>query len=192
MQRTDDRDLGDAATHAITHAYSFLDAANRLREVVRSMPGLKHNHEYELFIRGTKNVEELRDVVQHLNRELKNIAQRRTASMGTLTWLGPSPSTDSPATAWILQCGSFYPEQMTIGPEMDLLTGVREGGVEDICLTTSVTRVNLTQTYDRIQRLIRGIKGAARNVPAEKGRLGSDVLMHFELMPVPDESQEED
>ncbi len=190
MERGESRDIGDAASRAITHAYSFLDAANRMREVVRSMPGLKHGPEYELFMRGTGDIEDLRDVVQHLNRELENIAHRRTASMGTITWLGPSPNAVSPATSWVLQCGSFYPDQMTFGPTMDLLTGVREGGIEDICLTTSTVRVNLTETHDRIGRFILAIEGPVRDIPAPNGRLGSDVLMHFELTPVESESDE--
>ena len=188
MQRTD-KPNPDDATRAITHAY--IDAANRLREVVRSMPGLKHNHEYELFMRGTNSVEQLRNVVQHLNQELKTIAERRTASMGTLSWLGPSPAPDCPATAWILQWGSYYPELRTVGSRIDLLTGVTEGGVEDICLTTSATRVDLTHTCDRIQRLIRAIEAAARKLPAKSGKLGSDVLMHFELRPAPTQPQGE-
>ena len=131
-------------------------------------------------------------MIQHLNRELDNIANRRTASMGTITWLGPSPSPVSPATSWVLQCGSFYQDQMTFGPKVDLLTGVREGGIADICLTTSTVRVNLTQTYDCIGRFIRGIEGSVRDVPAPNGRFGSDVLMHFELTPVEAESDEEE
>ncbi len=192
MERGEGRNIGDASSRAITHAYSFVDAANRLREVVPQMRGLKHNSEYELFIRGTRDIKNLRKVVQHLNQELRNITNRRTASMGTITWLGPSPSPVSPATSWILQCGSFYQDQMTFGPKIDLLTGVREGGIADICLTTSTVRVNLTQTYDCIGRFIRGIEGSVRDIPAPNGRFGSDVLMHFELTPVEAESDEEE
>ena len=176
--------LGNLSVGALAHTYAFIDAANRLREIARSMPGLKHNQEYELFMRGTTDVEGLRDVVQHLNRELQNIATRRTAAMGTITWLGPSPAPNAPASAWVLQTGSFYPGQMTYGPEMDFSAGLKEGTIADLSLTTSAVRVNLSDVHGRIERLMRSLEGAVREHPAEKGRLGSDVLMSFEARPV--------
>jgi len=67
------------AVEAIVLAYGVVDAANRFREVLRSFPGLKQNAVFQLFIRQTAAVESLRDVIQHLNRELRSIGEQQSA-----------------------------------------------------------------------------------------------------------------
>jgi hypothetical protein len=66
---------GNRATKAvegIVYAYGVIDAANRFREVLRVFPGLKQqNPVFKLFIRTTATVEKLRDITQHLNKDLQ-------------------------------------------------------------------------------------------------------------------------
>lgn len=178
---------GDAnkgvAIEAIADAYSVVDAANRFREVLRVFPSLKQNEVFKLFIRQTAPVETLRDVVQHLNGELANIAAQQSSALGTITWLGPSPHERAPPTAWILQPGSFYPGQATFGPMMDLEAYLGPGEVRQIHLVTSDVRVNLSDVIDRIRTMIRSLEPSVREHSGGKELLGSDVLMHFEFTP---------
>ena len=175
------------AVEAIVHAYGVVDAANRFREVLRSFPGLKQNAVFQLFIRHTATVESLRDVIQHLNRELGSIGKQQSAPLGTLTWLGPSPGEESPPTAWILQPGSFYRGQVTFGPMMGLEARIPLGEIRQVHLVTSGVRVDLSDTVERIRVMITSLEPSMReHATTGKKLLGSDALMHCVLKPVPD------
>jgi len=176
------------AVEAIVHAYGVVDAANRFREVLRSFPGLKQNAVFQLFIRQTAAVESLRDVIQHLNGELRSIGEQQSAPLGTITWLGPSPNEESPPTAWILQPGSFYRGQVTFGPMMDLEARIPLGEISQVHLVTSGVRVDLSDAVERIRIMITSLEPSVREHASGKELLGSDVLMHFALTPSPDDT----
>ncbi len=181
-----------AAVEAILHAYGVVDAANRFREVLRSFPGLKQNAVFQLFIRQTATVESLRDVTQHLNRELHSIGEQQSAALGTITWLGASPNEESPATAWILQPGSFYRGQVTLGPVIDREARIPVGELRQVHLVTSGVRVDLSDTVQRIRIMITSLEPSVGKHASGKELLGSDVLMHFAFTPSPDASAEPD
>ena len=164
------------AVEAIIHAYGVVDAANRFREVLRSFPGLKQNAVFQLFIRQTEAVESLRDVIQHLNRELRSIGEQQSAPLGSITWLGPSRNEKSPPTAWVLQPGSFYRGQVTFGPMMDLEARIPLGEIRQVHLVTSGVRVDLSDTIERIRIMITSLEPSVREHASGKELLGSDVL----------------
>lgn len=173
-----------ATVQAIVYAYGIIDAANRFREVLRCFPGLKQNAVFQVFIRGTASVETLRDVIQHLNNELRDIGEKQSSALGTITWLGPSVEDHSPPTAWILQPGSFYPGQITHGPMMDLEARVPPGEISQIHLVTSGVRVDLPDVIKRIRTMIASIEPSMREHCTGRELMGSDVVMHFSLIPV--------
>jgi hypothetical protein len=181
-----DEALGERAVEAMAYAYGVIDAANRFREVLRSFPGLKQNEVFKLFIRATAGVERLRDITQHLNRELKAIDAIQSAALGTITWLGPSPTEDSPPTAWVLQPGSFYNGQRTFGPLIDREARLAPGEIGQVSLVTSGVRVDLTDVVRRIHRMLAALEPSVREHSKGKELLGSDVLLHFTLRPVGD------
>ncbi len=176
------------AAEAIVHAYGVVDASNRFRQVLRSFPGLRQNTVFQLFIRQTAAVESLRDVIQHLNGELRSIGEQQSAPLGTITWLGPSPNEESPPTAWILQPGSFYRRQVTFGPMVDLEARIPLGEIRQVHLVTSGVRVDLSDAVERIRKMITSLEPSVREHASGKEALGSDVLMHFALMPIPDDT----
>jgi len=178
--------IGTATIQAISNAYGVIDAANRFREILRCFPGLKQNAVFKVFIRATATVEDLRDVIQHINTELKAIGEKKSSALGTLTWLGPSTNEGSPPTAWILQPGSFYPDQITHGPMMDLEAHVSPKKITQIHLVTSGVRVDLLDVVNRISTMIRSLEPSMKEQSEGKKLMGSDVLMHFSLTPKPD------
>ena len=175
-----------AAIEAIVYAYGVIDASNRFREVLRTFPGLKQNPVFQLFIRKTATVESLRDIIQHLNSELKNIGKKQSAALGTITWLGPSLNNKSPATAWILQPGSFYPDQITHGPLIDLYANIPLGHVSQIKLVTSGVRVDLSDVIKRLHTMITSLEPSMKEQSVGKELMGSDILLHFTLTPIPE------
>lgn len=172
------------AVPAMLDAYSFIDSVHRFRELLQVTPGLKHNAPFELFIRRTNDVRELRHIVQHLNREVDRIANEGWAALGTLTWLGPSPVPESPASAYILQAGTFYAGQLTHGPMIDTWSSLPKGEIADISLLTAGLRVNLSTVIGNLRSITRSLEAPLEEFAAGKERFGSDVLMTFYLTPV--------
>lgn len=152
--------------------------------MLRCFPGLKQNAVFQVFIRGTASVETLRDVIQHLNNELRDIGEKQSSALGTITWLGPSVEEHSSPTAWILQPGSFYPGQITHGPMMDIEARVSPGEISQIHLVTSGVRVDLPDVIKRIRTMIASIEPSMREHCTGRELMGSDVVMHFSMIPV--------
>jgi hypothetical protein len=176
--------LGNRAVLGLLHAYSIVDAANRFRDALRVMPGLKHNDIYESFMRSTTAVDDLRNVVQHINTELPKIEMRRTAALGTLTWLGPARPAGQLPSAWILQAGTFYPNQLTFGPVIDQQMIMESDEVTAITLTTSGAQLNLTDLRLRVADMIHSVENALSDHVVGKETLGSDVLLTLTFHPV--------
>lgn len=126
----------------------------------------------------------LRDVTQHLNRELRAISDRQSAALGAIAWLGPSPAEDSPPTFWVLQPGSFYPKQLTFSPLIDLEARLAPGEIAQVSLVTSRVRVDLSDVVRRIRGMLAALEPSIREHSQGKDLLGSDVLLHFSLQPV--------
>jgi len=173
---------------ALVDAYSVVDSAHRFREVLRVTPGLKHNAEFELFMRRTQAVEELRHVVQHLNREVDAIAQSGRAALGTVTWLGPPKVPGNPPTAWALQAGTLYANQLTFGPMIDLESTFTPGEFIDVSLSTLGVALNLSKLVAHLRAMIQSLEPSLQEYAAEKERFGSDQLFSFSLVPVNEES----
>lgn len=172
------------AVPALLDAYSIIDAIHRFRELLRVTPGLKHNAPFELFMRQTKDIRELRHIVQHLNREVDRIAQEGWAALGTLTWLGPSTVPDGPPSSYILQAGTFYAGQWTHGPMIDTYSSLPKGEIADIAILTAELRVNLSTIMNNLRSITRSLEGTLQEFAADKERFGSDVLLTFVLTPV--------
>jgi hypothetical protein len=172
------------AIPAMLDAYSFIDSVHRFREVLQVTPGLKHNAPFELFMRRTSDVKQLRNIVQHLNQHVDQIAREGWAALGTLTWLGPSAVPDGPPSSYILQAGTSYPGQLTHGPMIDTWSSLPTGEIADISLLTSGLRVNLSTIIDNLRSILRSLEGSLEEFAVGKERFGSDVLMTFTLTPV--------
>ena len=178
-------DPASLVVEAVVCAYGIIDAANRFREVLRTFPGLKQNSVFKLFIKKTADVEALRDIHQHLNREMENIGKRHAAALGTLTWIGPSPAPDSPPTAWVLQPGSFYPGQFAMGPKIDLEAREPRGRISQMRLVTSGIQVDLSAVVNEILDMTKSLEPSIRESATGKELLASDIWVHFALKPLP-------
>lgn len=184
MTRSSRAKLRNEAVEGILLAYAVIDAANRFREVLRVLPGMKQDHTFEIFMRGTSEVEKLRNILQHLNRELDAIGTLAAAPLGTITWLGPSPVRNAPPSAWALQPGSFYQGQQTYSAVIDRLARLGPGEIGQVTLAARNVRVDLTATVSRMRAMLEAIEPGLRAHARGKPRLGSDVLLGFALRPV--------
>lgn len=87
--RGEDRDP-DAEAAAVMTAWSMVDAANRLRVLLGTMPRLKKSEpKHQVLLRRLATFEELRNPIQHLNTELTKRSQSHDATLvwGALAWV---------------------------------------------------------------------------------------------------------
>lgn len=181
--------LGVAPVEALTDAWSIIDTVNRFRELLRSCPGLKHNAIYELFIRNTAIVEELRDSIQHLNnRELQQVANAALAPLGTITWIAGAALCGGRSTGFTLEAGSRYPGLTTYGPVFDLERVPLDDQLHDIRLALTEKSASLDDLVARVASMIRSLEPNLRTFSEGKPLLGSDQLTGFALEPVQDET----
>lgn len=192
VQEIVDKNAPDGwAVYALLESYSIIDSAFRFREILRATPGIKHNTTFELFIRRTQKIETLRHIIQHLRGEIDTIAAEGLAALGTITWLGPSAAPDGPPTAWILQPGTSYPGQWTHGPVVDTYSSLPDKEISDISLATAGAKINLTEIVSHLRSMIKSLEPSLEEFAKGKELFGSDVIMHFELIPIPEgETQE--
>jgi hypothetical protein len=154
--------------------------------VLRSFPGLKHDAGYKVFMQATKPIESLRNIVQHINGELRNIGFARRASLGAVTWWGRPATADSLPAVWTLQPGSFYPEQRTYSPPINWrgISELREGDIAKVALDTNGQCVDLSDVVARVEAAIRTLEPALQLFSEGKELLGSDMLLCLRLRPV--------
>lgn len=69
------------------YAWSIVDAAHRLTELIRVLPGLRRGAWWRLFIQRTKHIEELRHSWQHQASQSSEIVTRRGQIWGSLGWV---------------------------------------------------------------------------------------------------------
>ena len=113
------------SVRAVRHAWTFIDAVHRFRVVLQQTPHVKHNHVYELFMRRTETVTEMRNKAQHLNHELARIAERGQGAYGTLTWvLGVGE--DRVPRPMMINVGTAYGR--VVGPVVDFEERLPIGG----------------------------------------------------------------
>lgn len=184
LSKEDRGPLGDRVVRGLLHAYSVIDSGHRFRELLQHFRGLEHNAVYEIFMRGTKDVEPLRHIVQHLRGNVDRIAEEGLAALGTLTWLGPSAVPGGPPTSGILQPGTFYGKQLTYGPVIDLESSLSEHSIADISLATAGSKVNLSKLVERLQGFVKGLEPSLEEHVRNKERFNSDVIMAITLTPV--------
>lgn len=73
---------------ALSNAWQVIDSVNRLRDLLRQAPGIKHGVEYELFVRNTEKVVCLRNNIQHLSGTIiKKFIEGKIPAWGTLNWV---------------------------------------------------------------------------------------------------------
>lgn len=83
----------DQVVRAIASAWILIDVSHRIRELVQTVPGLKQKlPRLQLFIKNTKNVETLRNYVQHLRTGITDLPTPSTPLWGVISWVSRTAS----------------------------------------------------------------------------------------------------
>ncbi len=130
---------------ALAEAWSVVDWVHRLRRLLDQMPGIKKRAVgYQLFWRRSKGVEDLRHMIQHLDRRIDEVAAGGYPAMGTLAWY---MFLDAPGGG-VLKCaiGFFVPGRLfKTTLTVDDASGKRlRAAVDHVTLRTSTTQVSIS------------------------------------------------
>jgi hypothetical protein len=164
---------------AIQDIWSIVDSVQRLRKLLRQCPGIKQRSTgMVLFFKSTKQVEPLRNIIQHLETQINELIERDLPVWGVLTWVTvPNPSTFSGYTcsliAGTLSPGSHLminPAGKSILPPIDLIT-----------LTAGGNEVCLGHIMSEIEALTRSIEDSMRKQFKELPQAGADLLFVAEF-----------
>lgn len=179
LSRNDDPDRRRNCISAIRHTWTLVDAVHRFRVVLQNAPGIKHNHVYELFMRGTEGVTTIRNAAQHLNHELAGIAQRSQGAYGTLTWI-VGAGEDQVPKPFMLNIGTAY--GCVVGPMSDFEERVPVSEIRRVRLELADRLLLLSDPYESVVSMVRSLESALSGFADGRERFGSDQLMGFRFV----------
>ncbi len=77
---------------SVLDAWSIVDSVHRLRALLRQAPGIKQKSSgLRIFLRRTAHIKDLRNSVQHLNRQIDAMVNQRLPVWGLLSWVAIDP-----------------------------------------------------------------------------------------------------
>ena len=168
----------------IRHTWTFVDAVHRFRVVLQQTPRIKHNHAYELFMRRTEPVTEMRNAAQHLNQVLPNIAAQSQGAYGTLTWvLGAGE--DRVPKPLMLNIGTAYGR--VVGPVIDFEERLPVGKIRRVRLELADQLLILSDVYEYLTSMIRSLEPPLAEFAEGKPKYAADQFVNFNLIPVNEE-----
>jgi len=93
---------------AVSDAWTMIDSAHRLRELLSQAPGLKKNEPaLQIFLRRTQDIEDLRHFYQHFRNEIDSFASTGMPLWGTLSWIHTDVETGE-NTNFTIVPGTFF------------------------------------------------------------------------------------
>jgi len=165
----------------IRHTWTFVDAVHRFRAVLQQTPRIKHNHVYELFMRRTEPVTEMRNVAQHLNQALAGIAERSQGAYGTLTWVVGTGEGRVPKPM-MLNIGTTYGR--VVGPVVDFEEWLPVAEIRRVRLELADRLLILSDAHEHLLSMVRSLEAPVANLAKGKPLHGSDQFINFDLIPV--------
>ncbi len=162
-------------------AWSVVDSLNRTRVLLRHLPGHKAASlpEREIFLRNTNSVENLRNAIQHLDKEILDLIAARQPIWGTLTWYASYDDTRVNGCSCILVAGSIFSREEyrlenPCGKVVTYPVGL-------ISLTAAGQQLNISDTAEDARKLIEGLN---RELLQEFGNLpsrGTDLFVKADM-----------
>ncbi len=105
----DDPSNSQEIVSAIVDAWSIIDSGHRLRELLQGLPNMRQKMPpLESFYRTTTSFRELRQIVQHLRGEIKDLETQGLPVWGTISWLTRSKGDTSRFCMYTAVPGTFY------------------------------------------------------------------------------------
>jgi hypothetical protein len=138
-------------------AWSVVDVLNRLRVMVRSMPGVKKaSPGVESFVRSLEPVEILRNAVQHLYGEVDKIADTGHPIWGSLSWAVPPAEPGGQLKAGMFLPGTLakvkgIPIVNPVGRKIEIPVGLIEMTAAGVTVSLSEMVYATARFADRLE-----------------------------------------
>ena len=169
-------------TSAFLDAWSIIDSIYRLRSLILQAPGIKQNvPPIQIFKRKTKDVEELRHIIQHLNRELHKRGKEAWPVWGTLNWFTVLDTEKFTGCACILVAGSLKHKEVANEKVENLIPAGKSSNhpVVNINLKTSGYVISLTELIECVQNVISPLEKELTEQFEELPHAASDLLIRM-------------
>jgi hypothetical protein len=131
------------AVQVVSDVWSLIDAARRFRIIVDQSPIPRQDPMFRIFSDATAGVENLRQYVQHINREIGKIEPTAPPLWGALSWV----SFTDPSMCLTLLTGSQHIAQSAVGIAFDTHAGVFVRRIE---FSVGATRIDVDEIANRI------------------------------------------
>ena len=184
-RRAGDTVAGDF-TAVYMHAWSVVDAVDRLRGLFHLLPGAQPKQRTDgkpSFRDQTEGIRSLRNVSDHLAQRVEYVVASGGTALGTLTWL----TVIKPEPLTVLSC-AIVPGTLTNRHTWLLNPADRQsirGPSDRISLTAGEYSVDLTDIMVEVRRLIASFEAAVGRWIKENGhegkQAGGDLLLLAEM-----------
>lgn len=146
-------------------AWSIVDSVHRLRGLLAQLPQLKKSSPpYQVFERKTRDVEEMRNIVQHLNRELRHFAQNNLPVFGTIDWLTVINTDLGIVRSSVIVAGRAMSGTHQLCNPLGKRVAIP---VDHITLTCKSRTVDVSGTISSITSIVSMIETSLRALPSE-------------------------
>lgn len=163
---------------AFLDAWAFVDASNRLRDLVRQMPRMEKSAGLRLFFQRTAPVESMRDVQQHLNNEIAKLAEGQQSVWGSLGWVATLDESGQRSKLCSLVGGQIA---TGIHPFVNPLGKVLLGPIDHVRLTLGEGTVELTRTHEELGNFVKAVEPSLESAFSGLPRSGSDFFVFAEI-----------
>lgn len=170
---------------AFSDAWTVVDATNRIRELIRQMPGLKQNANHRLLLMRTTAIERLRDALQHINNEIPGLSAAGQSVWGELRWIAmPRPETHM-AKACVLIGGRIH----TGAHRLPNPSGRPiKCPIDHVSLRLGTNEAELAVCRDTVVAVVKGLETSLGTIDSADPTTGADMLLVVDLAFAPTES----
>ncbi len=157
-------------------AWSIVDSIHRLRELLEQLPNAKRSKSppYNLFRRKTALVTELRNIIQHLRKDLTIFAENDWPAYGVLDWLSVIDPQQGIVKACVMVSGKVRSGSFPVRNPVGLTI---QGSIDHVTLQCKQERLGLSDAVRAIEPIVRGLEDSLRSQVADEPTDASDLCV---------------
>ena len=178
----------EGITAALLDSWSIVDSIHRLRELVHYLPNMnRHTPKYKLFRKKTADVENLRNAVQHLRKEIPRLISMNETVWGTITWFTLTRRNPPAGRSCTIIAGSITPGTRNL--ENPCGRWIR-GPVDLVSLHAYGISLSLTECIIAVAGLAKGLEESMAPQFEGKPTWGADMFLCVEMEFHPPDARE--
>ena len=163
---------------AISDAWSIVDSVYRLRGLLEQTPRMKQNTPNMVaFKKATDDLEELRNCIQHLNHQIRNLVDRKLPVLGILKWVTILDSGSNVCYSCSIIAGTIVNRVI---PFTNPLGHEYRPPIDSITLV-STKSIDLTSIMERMKIVVSSIAKQINEQTTGMPQAGSDLFILLKI-----------